>query len=250
MPRTIHVVTPSRATALLVVATIAAAGTWSLGLQSASATAGDPHKVWVCKYVQKPGAEEVLKRGKNPIHVDAASLTNDRGVAPALGDTFSDGQFRSVVVSLDAAAPTTACPTTVTESAAGPVARPRTTVSATPTPPATTAATAAATSAAATPTAPVTSSVVPSGSAITTVAQPVATEAVVAGVGGVEAPATVALAAVPALGDGAPDTGGMGQVADRTSTLDVIVGLGLFVLAGVLFTVRTRRRGRSTAEVD
>ena len=241
MPRTIHVGVPSRAAALLVATTFATAGTWSLGGASASATPGDPHKVWVCKYVHKPGADEVLKGGKNPIHVDAASLTTDRGVAPALGDTFSDGQFRSVVVSLDEQAPTSECPTTAERETSGTSARPGPAI---PTPTATTT-TAPAT------TAPVTDPVVAGAAAAprsTTAAEPAQTAVEDAAV--VEAPATVAFAPVPALGEGAPDTGGMGQVADRTTPLDIVIGVGALALAGGLLVLRTRRRRRDTVEVD
>src|SRR6478735_732734 len=144
MTRTIHVAAPSRVAALLVAASFAATGACVLAASSAAATPGDPHKVWVCKYVHKPGEDEVLKGGKNPIHVDEAALTNDRGVEPQLGDSFSDGQFRSVVVSLDEEAPTTACPTGangVRVATAVETATATATATATPTPstPATTA---------------------------------------------------------------------------------------------------------------
>ena len=242
MPRTLHVGVPSRAAALLVATTFAAAGTWSLGAPSASATPGDPHKVWVCKYVHKPGADEVLKGGKNPIHVDAASLTNDRGVSPELGDTFSDGQFRSVVVSLDERAPMSACPTTAVRETSGTSARPGPATVPTPT---------ATTTTAPAPTAPVTDPVVAGAAAdprSTLAADPAQTAVADAAV--VEAPATVAFAPVPALGDGAPDTGGMGQVADRTTPLDIVIGVGALALAGGLLVLRTRRRRRDTVEVD
>ena len=242
MPRTTHAGVPSRAAALLVATTFAAAGTWSLGAPSASATPGDPHKVWVCKYVHKPGADEVLKGGKNPIHVDAASLTNDRGVAPALGDTFSDGQFLSVVVSLDDEAPATECPTTQQREATGTSARPGTATIPTPTATVTTGPA---------PTAPGSDPVVAGGATAPRStpaidpAPPVVADAAVA-----EAPATVAFAPVPALGEGAPDTGGMGQVADRTSPLDIVIGVGALALAGGVLALRTRRRRRDTVEVD
>ena len=225
---------PSRAAALLVATTFAAAGTWSFGAPSASATPGDPHKVWVCKYVHKPGADEVLKGGKNPIHVDEASLTNDRGVEPQLGDAFSDGQFRSVVVSLDAQAPTDACPAVVAVDPAtevDPPSGPFMTTSPTGTTgtPTGTATPTTSTSAAATP-GPLTATVDATQESTSV--------------------PTVAYAAVPALGDAAPDTGGLGNLSGNTSSADVLVGITLLALAGGLVAAEKRRRRRSTAEVD
>lgn len=55
----------------------------------------DTHdKVWVCKYVGKPGVDERLKAGKNPISVDYHS-----GREP--GGYFEDAQGRSYVVAWD-----------------------------------------------------------------------------------------------------------------------------------------------------
>ncbi len=58
------------------------------------ATAGDgdqtqTHKVWVCKYVGKPGVDERLKDGKNPIQVDGDAT---------VGTWFKDGQDNSFVL--------------------------------------------------------------------------------------------------------------------------------------------------------
>lgn len=50
----------------------------------------------------KPGEDETLKGGKNPIHVNFSSL---EGAEYRVGAQFSDGQGRSVVVSLDEADP-------------------------------------------------------------------------------------------------------------------------------------------------
>ena len=70
------------------------------GAQTAYAQDDDPQKVWVCKYVGKPGEDERIKEGENPIHVAAASVSEAR-----VGAFFSDAQGRSVVVSLDEAEP-------------------------------------------------------------------------------------------------------------------------------------------------
>ncbi|WP_332663523.1 hypothetical protein [Aeromicrobium sp.] len=61
-------------------------------------------KVWVCKYVGKPGVDEVLKGGKNPIEVNENALPG-APVDVSVGDEFSDAQERSVVVALSPADP-------------------------------------------------------------------------------------------------------------------------------------------------
>jgi hypothetical protein len=128
---------PTRAVTLVSAAALALAGTVTLatGL-TAHATPGDPHKVWVCKYVQKPHQNEVLKPGKNPIFVDWASLTG-RSEAPQVGDTFSDAQDKSVVVQIGGSDPGVgACvvstPPTTTNP---PTTKPPTTTPPTTTPP-------------------------------------------------------------------------------------------------------------------
>lgn len=75
---------------VLAVAVMAAASM----LVAAVATAGDgdqtqTHKVWVCKYVGKPGVDERLKDGKNPIQVDGDAT---------VGTWFKDGQDNSFVL--------------------------------------------------------------------------------------------------------------------------------------------------------
>ena len=75
-----------RTVSIITAAAFAASGAFVLATApSASATPGDPHKVWVCKYVQKPGVNEVLKGGKNPIFVDYASLTSKK-TEPFVGE--------------------------------------------------------------------------------------------------------------------------------------------------------------------
>lgn len=101
---------PKRVVTLCSSATLALAGTATLATGwIAEATPGDPHQVWVCKYVQTPHTNEVLKAGKNPIFVDWASLTG-REDAPHVGDTFSDAHDKSVVVQIGGSSPgTDAC---------------------------------------------------------------------------------------------------------------------------------------------
>ncbi|WP_029138111.1 hypothetical protein [Nakamurella lactea] len=56
-----------------------------------------PKKVFVCKYVGKPGVDERLKDGKNPISVSVNSIKPYEGV----GSYFADAQGRSYVVAED-----------------------------------------------------------------------------------------------------------------------------------------------------
>lgn len=88
-----------RVVSLALAGGFAASGMFAFAAGPVQATPGDPHKVWVCKYVKKPGQAETLKSGKNPIFVDWASLTGKQD-APHIGDTFSDGHFKSVVVQI------------------------------------------------------------------------------------------------------------------------------------------------------
>lgn len=108
---------PRRAATLIAASGLALGGAAALATGwSASAAQGGKdtvHKVWVCKYVQKPGVNEVLKGGKNPIFVDWHSLTG-KTTAPKVGDTFSDAQFKSVVVQIGGTSPGVAACTVVT----------------------------------------------------------------------------------------------------------------------------------------
>src|SRR4029434_3940971 len=90
-------------------ATIAAVGLVAL---SAPAYAADANsKVWVCKYVGKPGVDETLKGGKNPIKVSGHSVDQDKDGQVFVGDQFADAQGRSVVVQIEGKNPGVAsCP--------------------------------------------------------------------------------------------------------------------------------------------
>jgi hypothetical protein len=59
--------------------------------------APEPHKSYVCKYVDKPGENERLQTGNNPIWVDNNSLLGYDGTV-TVGQSFKDGQIRSVVI--------------------------------------------------------------------------------------------------------------------------------------------------------
>ena len=94
------------------------------GVQIASGT-NPSDKVFVCKYVSKPGEAERLQTGQNPISVSVNSLVGP-GEDVHIGDSFQDGQFRSVVIAFDVGQPepdVSECPpphpppTTTTEAA-------------------------------------------------------------------------------------------------------------------------------------
>src|SRR5215204_1120580 len=80
-------------------ATIAAVGLVALSVPAHAADADS--KVWVCKYVGKPGEDEVLKEGKNPISVSGNSVDKDKDGQVFVGDQFADAQGRSVVVQIE-----------------------------------------------------------------------------------------------------------------------------------------------------
>ena len=62
------------------------------GMATAQASnGGQDHQSWVCKYVGKPGVDERLKGGKQPIIVDTSAT---------VGTWFNDGQNNSFVLEL------------------------------------------------------------------------------------------------------------------------------------------------------
>ena len=61
-------------------------------------------KVFVCKYVSKPGEDERLQTGDNPISVSINSLVGP-GEDINIGDEFQDAQIRSVVIAFDTGQP-------------------------------------------------------------------------------------------------------------------------------------------------
>ena len=77
---------------------IAAVGLVALSAPAHAADASS--KVWVCKYVGKPGDDEVLKEGKNPIEVSGNSVDKAKDGQVFVGDQFADAQGRSVVVQI------------------------------------------------------------------------------------------------------------------------------------------------------
>lgn len=75
-------------------AAIALVGVALLTFQPAAQATGDNNhhpKVWVCKYVGKPGVDERLKDGKQPIQVDSDAV---------VGTWFKDGQDESFVLDI------------------------------------------------------------------------------------------------------------------------------------------------------
>lgn len=94
------------------------------------ALASPAPKVFVCKYVGKPGVDERLQTGQNPIDVSSNSIKDYQGV----GSYFNDAQGRSYVLAVDMGQPepnVSECPVV---KAPDPVPDP----TPTPTPPSTT----------------------------------------------------------------------------------------------------------------
>ncbi len=84
---------------MLVIGTAGAFGLAAAVAPHASAAPAD--KVFVCKYVGKPGVDERLQTGNNPISVSSNSIRNYRGV----GSWFNDAQGRSYVLAVDTGQP-------------------------------------------------------------------------------------------------------------------------------------------------
>ena len=62
----------------------------------------DDKWVFVCKYTGKPGVDEVLQSGNNPISVSVNSIKgNFENGEVVIGSFFADGQFRSFVLAFD-----------------------------------------------------------------------------------------------------------------------------------------------------
>ena len=82
-------------------AALAIAGATSA--RGASTTDSPPPKVFVCKYVGKPGVDERLQTGDNPINPSASSIPGWDGENPGnlVGLEFADAQGRSVVIAID-----------------------------------------------------------------------------------------------------------------------------------------------------
>ena len=81
-------------------AALAIAGATSA--RGASTTDSPPPKVFVCKYVGKPGVDERLQTGDNPINPSASSIPGwDGDPGNLVGLEFADAQGRSVVIAID-----------------------------------------------------------------------------------------------------------------------------------------------------
>ncbi len=90
---------PGRLLVGLLVATLALIGC-AIGASASNAATADQGgglKVFVCKYVGKPGVDERLQTGNNPIDVSVNSIKDYAGV----GSSFSDAQGRSYVLAED-----------------------------------------------------------------------------------------------------------------------------------------------------
>lgn len=201
---------------------LALGGVFALTTTFPSAVQADPaQKVWVCKFVGKPGVDERLKDGKNPIHVSWNSITGS-DQEPYVGAQFSDAQGRSVVVSLGKADPgKAACeeiiipPTTTTTTV---------TTTTTSTPPVTTTTTSKTppVTKTTTNTPPVTKTTTSTGTHTTQPSTP--------GGGGSATP-----------GVGAPKTGGAGE----GNPVNGLIGSGLLLSAAGLLAFDTLKRRRN-----
>ena len=73
-----------------------------------------PPKVFVCKYVGKPGVDERLRTGDNPVNPSASSIPGWDRENPGnlVGLEFADAQGRSVVIAIDVGQdePDSSCP--------------------------------------------------------------------------------------------------------------------------------------------
>jgi hypothetical protein len=87
---------------------LASVAALAVGLSTASAGGGDypPSKVFVCKYVGKPGVDETLQTGQNPISVSINSIQD----FPGVGGSFADAQGRSLVIAFDTGQAEPSCP--------------------------------------------------------------------------------------------------------------------------------------------
>ena len=86
--------------ALLLLTLLAACG----GPQ-ATADPPEDRKVFVCKYVGKPGVDERLQTGQNPISVSINAIPDPPGPNVQPGDEFADAQGRSLVIAFDNGGP-------------------------------------------------------------------------------------------------------------------------------------------------
>lgn len=97
------------------------------------AVAAPAEKVFVCKFVGKPGVDERLQTGNNPISVNSNAIPNYQGV----GSYFADGQNRSYVLAVDSGQPepnVSQCPQPTVTPPTPPVVPPTPTPTPTPTP--------------------------------------------------------------------------------------------------------------------
>lgn len=231
-------------------------------------------KVWVCKYVGRPGVDERLQRGGNPVEVGWRAADKDNDGQVSVGDEFADSQGRSKVIQINgpdpgigacppAVGPSTTAATTPATTTSAPASTSRTT-SSSPTnaaprasstkPPrrsssapagntssTTPAANASATTRAATPAtmpaANASGTTPPTNTTSSTTTSSTTTSAT---------PATGSSATTggpgsgPTPGPNAPETGGAGDVNPANG----LVGSGLLLAAaGVLANETLRRRG-------
>jgi hypothetical protein len=98
-----------RLATLLAVLGLAAMSVGFVGAPAQATNDGGNLKVYVCKYVGKPGVDERLQTGQNPISVSVNSIPDYQGV----GSYFADQHGRSFVLAEDVGQPepdASACP--------------------------------------------------------------------------------------------------------------------------------------------
>lgn len=86
------------ATALAAVGALVATGGLVMLATSPAAVAEGQDHVFVCKYVGKPGVDEVLKEGKQPIYTAVSSIQQNQWDGITMPAYFSDAQDRSYVL--------------------------------------------------------------------------------------------------------------------------------------------------------
>ncbi|GAA6525966.1 hypothetical protein [Intrasporangium sp. DVR] len=219
-----------RRTASLITA-VAFAASGAFVFASASPATADEHNQWVyvCKYVGKPGVDERLQTGQNPILVSVNSVAEPIVV----GAPFNDAQGRSVVIGFgepgggQAGEPAPECP---------PVLPPPPTETTTPPTETTTPPTETTTPPTETTTPPTETTTPPTET--TTPPTETTTPPTTPGAGGGVTP-----------GPGAPDTGGgpAGGTGD-SSPVNGLVGTGLLMGAAGILTAEALRRRRENAD--
>jgi LPXTG-motif cell wall-anchored protein len=200
-------------------------------VQNPGASATDNVKVYVCKYVTKPGFPERLQGGGNPLFVSENAIEGKQSFDPVeVGDSFSDGQNRSVVIQIGGSDPgIAACPPPTITPGVTPIPNAAPTTTPTPEPASSTT----------TP-----SPSVGQGGPVPTPFVPVAVVTPAAPVPPAIAPPGQAAPVPPAIGPATPPApgGGTTQLPETGSSAWALVSIALTALLGGLGLSRIARR--------